>query len=298
MAQQAPVEANAEPNAPEPASIAPLSIRVLTTGEAPRRALRWKFEKGSKETLEIRDETTITVEAGVTTKPPVVYTVTIEAQEARANGTIRIAFEVVGVEFPEAPSDPASLKKWKARFEAMQAWGALFKGKRGTYLVDLRGIVSAVHLDAGSEDAYVEHVLGQFLRRTTVPVPEEELGPGSQWAVQRVVEQEGVLNEEVSTVELTGIEGSRVKLLLKIDTTAGHTSSGAAPSESLTLSRYKSEETGAGTWDLERLVPLSLKIESATESSIRVPEAAHLHEGDEAPFRKTRIDRATVMTRK
>jgi hypothetical protein len=285
MAQQAPVEANAEPNAPEPASIAPLSIRVVTTGEAPRRALRWKFEKGSKETLEIRDETTI-------------YTVTIEAQEARANGTIRIAFEVVGVEFPEAPSDPKNWKKYQARFEAMQAWRATFEGKRGTYLVDLRGIVSAVHLDAGSEDAYVEHVLRQFLRRTTVPVPEEELGVGSQWAVQRVAEQEGVLNEEVSTVELTGIEGSRVKLLLKIDTTAGHTSPDAAPSQPLTLSRYKSEETGAGTWDLERLVPLSLKIESATESSIRVPEAAHLHEGDEAPFRKTRIDRATVMTRK
>jgi hypothetical protein len=255
--------------APAPPSMAPPSIEIVTAGEPPRRALRWKFEKGSKETLEIRTEDTFTGEGGARIKAPVVYTVTVEATEAQANGTVRIAFEVAEVAFPDASAEP------EAR-EALEKGAAPFRGQRGTYLLDSRGVVSAVQFEAkDSANAYVEHILRQLLHLTMVPIPEEEIGQGGQWTVKRVVEREGVVIEERTTVELTEIEGSRVKLALKINTTAQ------------AVERYETKGTGAGTWDLDRLVPLSSKTESSTEpvntGAAEVPP---------------RLESVTVMTRK
>jgi len=241
--------------------MAPPSVDIVTAGKPPRRVLRWKFEKGSKETLEIQSEQTFTRESGTRTEGPVVYTVTVEAKEVEANGTVRVAFEVADVAFPGASAEP----------EALDKAAAPFKGQRGTYLLDSRGALSGVQFEAkGSANAYVEHILRELLHRTMVPIPEEELGQGGQWTVRRVFEQEGVLMEDLSTVELTEIEGSRVKLALKINASA----QGAE--------RYVTEGTAAGTWDLDRLVPLSSKTESSRE----------------AVSSKTRLDSVVVMTRK
>jgi hypothetical protein len=267
-AEQAPAKANTEPSTPAPPSMAPTSIEIVTAGEPPRRALRWKFEKGSKETLEIRTESTFTGEAAKRVGLPVVYTVTVEATKAQANGTVRIAFEVADVAFPDASAEPEAA-------EALEKGAAPFKGQRGTYLLDSRGVVSAVEFEAkGSPNAYVEHILRQLLHRTMVPIPEEEIGQGGQWTVKRVVAQEGVVIEERTTVELTEIEGSRVKLALKINTSAQ------------AAVRYDVKGTGAGTWDLDRLVPLSSKTESSTEP---------VNAGAEVP---PHLDSVTVMTRK
>ena len=268
-AEQAPVETNAEPGKPVQPSIAPPSIRVLTTGAPPHRPLRWELQKGSTETLEIRSTTTTTTEQGSAARPPVVLTMTVEAKETEANGMIRVALEVTDVKVLATPSDQSP-----KQLEGLKNWVGRMKGKTGTYLIDSQGIASALHLDAkGAEDAGAQELLQQILYRTTVPVPREELGQGAQWTVERVDEKEGLLVKELSTFELTKVEGSRVELALKMKTTRRPQNTrdpGAAVGQNVTVVEAESETTGAGTWDLTRLVPLSSKTETATETSMLV----------------------------
>jgi len=266
--------------------------QVLSAGESPRRTLRWGFKKGSKETLEIQTELTSTPAGGAPYHVPLVYTVTVEAKEVASDGTAQVGFKVESVEAPEDSS-----KYSPEQFGLLQTAVGSVRWQSGTYSVDSRGVISGFHLDSqiGGDDS-VEGLLRRLLHGTIVPVPAEEVGRGSTWTVRRVVQEGRIRIEEVSTVELTKIEGSRVEISLKTEGTGPRPdigSAGARPGETESLPRVESRGTGAGTWDLTKLVPLTFKTESSKKTTILRPK------GDGTTRAIEHLaDTAKVMTRK
>jgi hypothetical protein len=201
-----------------------------------------------------------------------VYTVKVEATAVEADGTVRVAFEVAKAEVGATASDLSpSMRK------AAELWLGLARGKRGTYSIDSRGVVSPVVFDPGGLYAPdVPLLLQGMLQRTIVAVPEEEVGQGGKWTVRRSTVARSIRGEEVSTIEVTKLEGSRVEMTMKTEWNAPQQK---IPGTATTLGRAQkvllaeSEGTGAGTWDLTSLVPVSFEAENTRKTSISGPTA-------------------------
>jgi len=266
---------------------------LIAAGEPPRRALRSELKKGSRETLEIRSKATTTTGKGTIPGPPIVYTITVEVKEVTADGTAQVEFTVVNVGIAETSTVPPQ------RLPAMRrSLERALKGKTGTYSVDSRGIVSTVELDPKPvRDEGVEQLLGRLLYWTSVAVPEEEVGQGAKWTVQRVVEEGRFRIEEVSTVELRKLEGSRLDIALTIERTAPEqpipVGPGVPAGSSSKLLRLQYEGIGAARWDLTKLVPRSFKVESTQEQAFVAPDP----DGNPETL-EVREDRVQIMTRK
>jgi hypothetical protein len=266
---------------------------LIAAGEPPRRTLRLDLKKGSRETVEITTEVTTTTGKGTIPGAPIVYTITVEVKEVTADGTAQVQFKVVNVGVAETSTVPPQ------RVQTMtKSLERLLKDKKGTYSVDSRGIVSTVELDPKPvRDDGLEQLLGRLLYRTSVAVPEEEVGPGAKWTIRRVVQEGRIRIEEVSTVELRKLEGSRLDIALTIERSAPEqpimTGPGVPAGSSSTLLRLESEGIGAARWDLTKLVPRSFKVESWQERAFFAPGP----DGNPETL-EVREDRVQIMTRK
>jgi hypothetical protein len=249
-------------------SLAPPSVELISAGEPPRRLLRWNFEKGVKERVRISIKSEATAgERAPFLFPAIGYDLTVVAKDVTPDGMVRVEFKVDEIQYPEVSADFPT-----ESLEALKKSLGPAKGKKGAYLVDPRGVVSRIHLDPkGEGDEHVERLFRKLLDRSSVPVPEEEIGSGGTWTVTRVIEEEGVRFQEVLTVELTKMEASRIEVSLKIDQTAPRQvlseGPGVPPGGSLTVLKRETEGTGRGTYDLAKLSARSSTIETLTQMS-------------------------------
>jgi hypothetical protein len=249
-----------------PPALAPPSIELVSAGEPPRQTLRWDLQKGAKETVRIGIKSAAAPGGReLFLLPAVGYELTVVSKEVTPKGMVRVEFRVDDILYPEVSPNLSA-----QGVEALKKSLGPVQGKTGGYFIDPRGVVSDVHLDPkGQGDEKIERRLRKLLHWTTVPVPEEEVGLGGSWTVTRVTEEEGVRVQEVLTAELTKMEASRIDVSLKIDGTAPRQvltqGPGVPPGGSLTVLRRETRGIGGGAYDLTRLVPQLVKIESATE---------------------------------
>ena len=173
------------------------------------------------------------------------------------------------------------------------------KGRNGAFAVDARGTVSAVALSPGAaEDKGIEQLLNHLFHRLAVPVPEEEVGEGAKWTVKSVLDRGPIRIDEVVTVELRKLEGSRMDLSLKIERTAPEhilrDAPGIPPGGSFTMLGLEGKGAGAGQWDLTSLVPVSSKIENTQKKKMLFGSTT---DGAERPT-EVRDGFVVTMTRK
>jgi hypothetical protein len=266
----------AEPKVAAAPTQASPSVELVTAGEPPRRALRWHFEKGSKETLEIKSKRKSIRGGGESPAPEafdipeVIFEVAVETREVTLNGTAQVEFEVLSAGAPEAP-----IRYSPQVVKALRESVGRAKGTTGTYSIDSRGVVGDVQLVPESvRDDGVETVLRRLLAWTTMPLPEEAVGRDGKWIITREIERGGTRVSEVSRVKLAKIEGSRIDLDVKIDGASPEQGlskgPGVSPRGSATGPRLELEGIQRFEGDLTKLVPQSSRIESTTKTTVLV----------------------------
>jgi hypothetical protein len=252
----------------EAAAVEP-SIALLSPGAEPRRVLRWTFENGSKETIKIWSQVTMIAQMGVegeqkTVTPPVVRTLALEVQSVDPDGSTTVGFEVKSsVVLEDDKAKPSTRAK-------MLKAASTIQGLRGTYQVDASGIVTEFELaeaaEGESRDPAMARSIGEFLSRSTVPVPSEAVGKGGTWTVKRRLVEGGITLDQVATYELQKLDGSKIAVHVSVEKSAPDQIVGTPGTfNHYNLESFSAKGQGERQADLGKLVPHEAAFKTDTQ---------------------------------
>lgn len=160
----------------------PPTLKVLDTGAAPKKALRYVFKAGTTERAEMDMRVGVAMGNGMKIDMPTVRTtMRLEGKEVTPEGDLRLAFDTEKVEVlddkPLAPELRGKLEK---------ELGGLV-GLKGKSRISPRGVASEVgfELPATTPEPVRAQVEGMQdgIRNMYVPLPEEPVGKGARWEV-------------------------------------------------------------------------------------------------------------------
>jgi hypothetical protein len=251
------------------AGLAEPSIALLSPGAEPRRVLRWTFEKGSKETMKIWSQVTMIAQMGIddektTVTPPVVHTLALEVQGVEPDGSTTVGFEV------KSSMVLKDKKAYASTREKMMEAASSIRGLKGTYRVDASGIVTDFELPEAAEgesrDLRMAESIGEFLSRSTVPVPGEAVGKGGTWTVKRRLVEGGITVDQTSTYELQKLDGSKIAVGVKTEKSAPDQEVGTPGTYGhFNLKHFATTGQGERQADLGKLVPQKAASKTDTE---------------------------------
>jgi len=256
----------------QPAKPAPAVIKLLEPGKKPRRALRWSRALGLEERLTMRVDTEVDALIGVLNAKPAPRSVTLEltvrTNEALPEGTAAFSFTVDEIHAHHAASVPPKARK--NRDEAV----ATMRGLQGSYRIDDLGAIQEVVIDlpadASRELWSLSEDLEWALRQLAAPFPEEPIGAGARWTIDRAVEQSGVNANEVSTLKITKLKKQLITLKTEVRQSATpQTFRNPGSSMLVQLTEYNAEAAGKMTWDPTRLVPRSAEMSFTETKHVR-----------------------------
>jgi hypothetical protein len=269
-ASAAPTEASTTPDEPavkpdDGAKVEP-SIQLSAAGAEPRRVLLRTFEVGAKETAKIQSQVTMIAHLGVgnqqkTVVPPILHTLALEVRSVQADGTATVGFEVIRSEVLPEKEATADIRA------KMEAAAASMPGLKGTYRIDAQGVITAVELaePAADErrDPHMAESIGEFIYRSTVPVPSEAVGRGGKWVLKRRLKEGGILTDQTYAYEVKKIDGSNIVVAVAIKKGAPDQKVGAPDAFDLELFAVKGD--GRLDVELDRLAPRLAASETETE---------------------------------
>lgn len=257
-AEAPPAEAEAEPAAP-----APPTLELVKPGKKPRRALRWSPPPGQKERLTMRVDTELdAVVAMLNAKAAprsLRFELTVQRSQAVRDGAQAFAFTVDEARLLGADKLPDKARK------ALEEATATLRGLQGRYVVDALGTVEKVVINLPSDASRELWNLAQDLEwglgRLTLPFPEEPIGAGATWTIDRGVKHGVIQATEVSTFKITKLKKQLVTLKAKVRQTASpQTFQNPGTTMDVKLTEYSAKGAGRITWDLTRLLPRSAKV--------------------------------------
>ena len=212
-----PAEAQPEPSAP-----APPTIKLVKPGKKPRRALRWSPPPGEKERLTMRVDTELEAVVAMLNAQAAPrslrFELTVQSSQAVRDGTQEFAFTVDEARLLGAKKLPDRARK------ALQEATATLRGLQGSYLVDALGTVEKVVINLPSDASRdlwgIAWDLEWALRHLALPFPEEPIGTGARWTIDRGVKHGVIQATEASTFKITKLKKQLVTLKTKVQQTA------------------------------------------------------------------------------
>ena len=171
------------PAPPASASAAPMTamgarVTLVDAGSKPRRALRFEFAPGRRETARLSIEQTASIDArAAIAQPRVDVSLALETEKLTPDGDVMGRCRVLGVELTTAPQtlDPAPLRASLASLDGASA--PLVFTAHGELAVT--GLLSEG--DAGPSAAGM--IVFDVLRDLDAPLPLERVGVGARWEV-------------------------------------------------------------------------------------------------------------------
>ena len=251
---------------PTPSPSKPPSLKVLEPGGEPTRQLRWSVKPGFEQTLSMKVRFQIEALIGglVTAKAAwrsAVYKIRLKAEEVESDGALRVAFTIdeLNAEYEEGAN--------AAQVDRLEEAVAQVRGSRGRYTIDSRGWVKKVELepppDALQEAEGMVDDLKWALHQMTPSFPEEPIGEGAKWTVHRGVMQEGALVNQLSTMNIIKLQGTRVSVRTKLQQSAqAQTFKQRSWPQSTELLELVAEGDGEVRWDLTKLAPRTASVSS------------------------------------
>lgn len=206
-----------------PAAKADDRVKLLEPGAEPRRELRFKPQIGDKQVLKFT--TKMATETFLGDKPmpafkipaimvPMSLTVTGVAE----NGDISYDVSLAEPSLAEEPgSSPEMLKMMKSALSGL-------KGLMGSGKLSSRGVAISFNFKSAGNDAQSKQMLAQMhdsMANISLMVPEQPVGQGAKWEINRPIKSQGVAITQISTYELLSMEGDQLTLKTTVKQTAG-----------------------------------------------------------------------------
>jgi hypothetical protein len=181
-APQSDATAQTEP-APPPAG--PPVIRLIEPGAAPRQKLRYKFAAGPSQWMQLDMKMTMDTAGKVVAMPTVRTVMRLDPKSVTPEGDLNYEFESTKV---EVLKDSGADKALVATLEGVMS---KLVGMKGSATVTPRGLSKDVKLlpppDAPESVTEMVENMKQSMDQLYSPFPEEEVGKGAKWEVEKQV---------------------------------------------------------------------------------------------------------------
>jgi len=254
----APAQTPAITLAGYPAPGEPAKVRLVSTGAAPRKALRYSIPADFKNHLDM----TIGVSMALSVlgqpldmpAPVIKMGADVTVTTIAANGDISYSLAFTGMTLEGDTTSPLGT--------ALQGASAGISGIRGVTTISTRGVTQTSSLDV--TDAALKTMLaqtGSSVENVSIAFPEEPVGVGAQWEVRQAVVSDGPTQFQQATYEITAIDGLAVMLKVTTVNTAPaqaiNSPLAAATGGEMRLEKLSGTGTGTVAVRLDSVVPTS-----------------------------------------
>lgn len=234
-----------------------LETQVLETGAEPREALRYKRVTGLTEDLIIEVGLASFLQAGEDAAPiasPVLALgLNIGSTSCSTDGACMypISFRIIAVRMPEgaSPADAAATESAIAALAQVTA----------TFEVDARGITRRADVVIPTTvSTRLATLLGNIRTALiSVPLPEEAVGIGARWQVERLHEVAGIKTKQTIVYSLLEREGRILRLGMTLQQSAAPQEVPFDSESAFQVEAYEVSGTGSMLMSLDALTPLS-----------------------------------------
>lgn len=254
----------------------PIAVKVLSTGAAPRSALRYGFKQGDnhKFVLDIQVAAERKVNGQVAPgMPPFSLTLrgsttTLQAdpQGARRQHTF---VEMI----PTVSGAPPELA------EQIKAQYASLGGLQLVETVNTRGMILGMDLDSRAIQpqvlALMQH-LQDGMTNAFLALPEEAVGPGARWSATTTTDAAGILITQENTISLVAQNGDSYEFSLQLKQSAKPSKiTGANLPPGVSIDLTKLDGTGKGSMKVnfkDVVITSKVDLSTAMETSVTQPE--------------------------
>ena len=259
-------------NLEAPAAASKSGVKLIDAGAEPRSVLRYHPKAGDKQlaimTVKITVDMSMPAAApggGAAPQIPVIPAITIPmdttVQSVAANGDITFESVMGDAGFKEEPGmDPQMVQGLKTQLAGL-------KGVTTTGVISSRGISKKLDVKTtGNADPQARQMMDQIKEGTgniNVPFPDEPVGVGAKWEMNKMTKVQAASVEQTGTYELTAMEGDHLTAKLNVGFKATNSAPQAAAAAN--AAQMGGNATGTANLDLSKLVGSSVTLDMHME---------------------------------
>jgi hypothetical protein len=261
--------------APPPSDDTPV-VKLLDPGQQPRTPLRFKIEKGLRQTMVMEIKMEMSMEMGgqklpIPQMPAQRMTMEVAVSDVSAAGETTYDFKFTGIELTETENSPAAV------VDAMKKAMKPLEGMSGAAVITNRGIVEKADFrvpdNVEPSARQILDSMQQSVKQLSDVLPEEAVGPGAKWQVTYKISSGGVKMAQVATNELVSIQGDVAKIKTTIVQKAESQdvqAPGVPAGIKMRLVGLKSNGSGESTLSLRKLIPQAAKMDLNSDFNMEI----------------------------
>jgi len=255
----------AKTSTPDATRIGDVQVKLISAGAEPRKTLRLHPQAGDKQSLGMTVKMVMEMGTAPAMKMPAMQMGLDVTVKGVTGGDIAYETTVSEASVVDDP-DAAPMA---AAFDAAMA---NLKGMTITGVTTDRGVAKEAHFKMpANSDPSVQQTMDQVkTAMAQVALPEEEVGVGAQWSVQRKFKTQGMMVDQAETYEVTALEDDNVTLKTGVTQTTANQKieNPSMPGKKVDISKLETKGTGTATINLGKLVATAGTGEMHTEMSM------------------------------
>jgi hypothetical protein len=184
-------------------------IKVLSTGSAPRRALRYTVSGPSKERIDLTMQMSLAMTMGDVSLPapeiPSMHVgINVDVTGVSAAGDISFTFGYADFTAAGAPF-PGEV-------------AAMIAKATGSITMSNRGLLRSMTFDegAGGDPMVKQLMTSAGIEKLAAPLPEEALGVGARWEVRQPLGVNGITLTQTTTYEIVALDAASATMKLTV----------------------------------------------------------------------------------
>lgn len=274
-------------------------VKLIDAGAEPRRQLRFHLKAGDKQTMIMTIEMSIQ-QPGMgggagsqTTKIPAInipMDVTIQNVAPNGDFTYQLVAEEAGIATEPGNALPPQV------MQILKTQLAAIKGLTATGTMSNRGVSKKVDVTAPpTADPQTRQTLDQMkegMSNIGSPLPEEAVGAGAKWELDRTIKSEGLNVDQKEGYELVSADGDHLNLKFTLAQKASNqkVQNAALGNIQMNLVDMTANGTGTSDADLSRFIPSTATIDTHMELNAELT----LPGGKKQPFNQVRDTKLTM----
>lgn len=189
-------------------------LQMVSSGNEPRKLLRYHVAKGTSQGLELTIDMTLNAGEMGGTLPTVVMSLLIAAEDVRADGSMKLHTTVVEAVARDKPESKVAATALSGPLDAM-------KGIALTSTLAPDGRLSKSQVEGGKQlppDVQTQlNALSTSFENVLMSLPNEPVGMGAVWRTSRDITQNGLKLTSVNTYAITAMNGDTITYTLDTD---------------------------------------------------------------------------------